>query len=257
MCGSGPGHVWQWARPCVDPAMRGSGPGHVWQWTRPCVAVDPAMCGGGPGHVWQWTRPCVAVDPAMRGTAPSGRYPKQWDLPVWQKILQRDNVDYIDFVMCAWGLGPPESPNERYVHKTRLVFPQHEPLRRILLRPCPGVGPLHRHVALKGARDGQQVTRCTEAGAYAWDFERNGGRLHDGRARRSENDTFLEDEETIVNEAEPAENGVLENARVSADDETVNNDRGSEENDASVNDSAPESNVASENNNHTEHLPRL
>ena len=32
------------------------------------------------------------------------------------------------------------------------------------------MSPAHRHVPLKGSRDGQDVTRCTEAGAYAWDF---------------------------------------------------------------------------------------
>ena len=32
------------------------------------------------------------------------------------------------------------------------------------------MGPSHRHVALKGCREGSQVTRCTEAGAYARDF---------------------------------------------------------------------------------------
>eukprot|EP00435_Cladocopium_sp_Y103_P042118 s923_g11.t1 len=108
--------------------------------------------------------------PVCESSASSGRYPKQWDLPVWRAILQREDVDHVDFVMCAWGLGPPDEPNAYYVHKTRLVFPRHEPLRRLLLRSCPGVGPHHRHVALKGARDGQSVTRCTEAGAYSWDF---------------------------------------------------------------------------------------
>eukprot|EP00435_Cladocopium_sp_Y103_P058511 s1062_g20.t1 len=108
--------------------------------------------------------------PVCESSASSGRYPKQWDLPVWKAILQREDVDHVDFAMCAWGLGPPDEPNAYYVHKTRLVFPRHEPLRRLLLRPCPGLGPRHRHVALKGARDGQSVTRCTEAGAYSWDF---------------------------------------------------------------------------------------
>ena len=108
--------------------------------------------------------------PICESSASSGRYPKQWDLPVWKAILQREDVDYIDFPMCAWGLGPPDEPGCFYVHKTRLVFPRHGPLRQLLLRQCPGLGPLHKHVALKGAREGLDVTRCTEAGAYAWDF---------------------------------------------------------------------------------------
>ena len=108
--------------------------------------------------------------PVCESSAASGRYPKQWDLPCWQAILQRDDVDYIEFPMCAFGLGPPDTPNEFYLHRTRVVFPRHAPLRQVLLRHCPGVGPRHKHVALKGCREGHQVTRCTEAGAYAWEF---------------------------------------------------------------------------------------
>ena len=72
--------------------------------------------------------------------------------------------------MCAFRLGPPDQPNHFYVHKTQVVFPRHEPLRRVLSRACPGVSSLHKHVALKGCRTGTTITRCTEAGAYARDF---------------------------------------------------------------------------------------
>ena len=108
--------------------------------------------------------------PVAESSAPSGRYPKQWDLPEWKRILSRDDVTWIDFPMCGFRLGPPDADNEYYVHRTRVVFPTHRPLAVHLQRPCPGVGPTHRHVALKGCRDGTQVTRCTEAGAYARDF---------------------------------------------------------------------------------------
>ena len=108
--------------------------------------------------------------PICESSAASGRYPKQWDLPVWKQVLARPDVEYVEFPMCAFGLGPPGSEKEFYVHRTRVVFPRHEPLRQVLLRICPGVSAIHKHVALKGARVGQQVTRCTEAGAYAWDF---------------------------------------------------------------------------------------
>eukprot|EP00435_Cladocopium_sp_Y103_P071083 s29_g36.t1 len=74
--------------------------------------------------------------PVCESSASSGRYPKQWDLPSWRRILQRDDVDVR---VGTW-------------------------------TPGQGVGPHHKHIALKGARDGQSVTRCTEAGAYAWDF---------------------------------------------------------------------------------------
>lgn len=72
--------------------------------------------------------------------------------------------------MCAFGLGPPGMEGHYYVHRTRLVFPIHRPLREALRRVCPGLGPKHQHVGLKGCRPGHEVTRCTEAGAYAWDF---------------------------------------------------------------------------------------
>ena len=108
--------------------------------------------------------------PVAESSAPSGRYPKQWDLPEWKRILSREDVTWVDFPMCAFRLGPPDNENEFYVHRTRVVFPAHRPLEVFLQRPCPGVGPRHRHVPLKGSRDGSQVTRCTEAGAYARDF---------------------------------------------------------------------------------------
>ena len=77
---------------------------------------------------------------------------------------------YLD--MCAFGLGPPDAPGEFYRHATRIVFPRHEPLRQALLRVCPGVGPGHQHVPLKGNRPGVPVSRCTEAGVYAQEFVR-------------------------------------------------------------------------------------
>ena len=76
----------------------------------------------------------------------------------------------MDFPMCAFKLGPIDQPNHFYVHRTRVVFPRHAPLRRVLQRTCPGLSPSHQHVALKGSREGTTVTRCTEAGAYAPDF---------------------------------------------------------------------------------------
>ena len=108
--------------------------------------------------------------PVAESSAASGRYPKQWDLPSWRRVLARPDVDWLEFPMCAFELGPPDEPHHFYVHRTRVVFPKHAPLRRALQRRCPGVSTKHRHVALKGSRDGQQVSRCTEAGAYAPNF---------------------------------------------------------------------------------------
>eukprot|EP00435_Cladocopium_sp_Y103_P056630 s604_g19.t1 len=108
--------------------------------------------------------------PVVESSAPSGRYPKQWDLPEWQAILEREDVQHVDLPMCAFRLGPPDEPNSFYVHRTRVAFGRHLPLAQALHRSCPGQSATHKHVALKGCRQGQSVTRCTEAGAYSRDF---------------------------------------------------------------------------------------
>ena len=97
--------------------------------------------------------------PMAESSGCSGRYPKQWDLPCWRRILQRPDVDFVEFRMCSF-----------YQHLTRVVFPRHDAVRAVLSRRCPGVSANHRHVALKGARPGVQVTRCTEAGVYCPEF---------------------------------------------------------------------------------------
>ena len=92
--------------------------------------------------------------PIAESSGCSGRYPKQWDLPCWRRVLARSDVDFVEFRMCSFGLGPPDEPGAFYQHLTRVVFPKHEPLRVALSRRCPGVSATHRHVALKGARPG-------------------------------------------------------------------------------------------------------
>ena len=59
--------------------------------------------------------------PIAESTARSGRYPKMWDLPWWRAILARPDVDFVEFPMCAFGLGPPEGDGF-YHHRTRVVF---------------------------------------------------------------------------------------------------------------------------------------
>ena len=108
--------------------------------------------------------------PVAESSGTSSRYPKMWNLPRWRAILQREDVDWVQFPMCAFQLGPPDQETAFYVHCTRVVFPKHEPLRNALLRQCPGVTPDHQHVPLKGARPGCSVSRCREAGQYAWNF---------------------------------------------------------------------------------------
>ena len=110
--------------------------------------------------------------PIAESSGTSGRYPKQWHLPQWRRLLQRPDVDFIEIDMCAFGLGPPDTVGQFYRHRTGLAFPHHPPLRQALLRLCPGVSATHQHIALKGNRPGVQVSRCTEAGVYADAFVR-------------------------------------------------------------------------------------
>lgn len=78
--------------------------------------------------------------PLAESSGCSGRYPKQWDLPCWRKILARPDVDFVEFRMCSFGLGPPDEPGAYYQHLTRVVFPR------------------------------SNATRCTEAGVYCPEF---------------------------------------------------------------------------------------
>ena len=47
--------------------------------------------------------------PIAESSGRSGRYPKMWHLPCWQKILQRPDVDFLEVDMCAYGLAPLEA----------------------------------------------------------------------------------------------------------------------------------------------------
>jgi len=108
--------------------------------------------------------------PFAESSGASGRYPKQWDLPCWKRVLARSDVDWVEFRMCAFGLGPPDEENAYYQHLTRVVFRRNAAVRAALSRRCPGVSSSHKHVALKGSRPGSRVTRCTEAGVYCPQF---------------------------------------------------------------------------------------
>ena len=105
--------------------------------------------------------------PIAESSGISGRYPKQWNLPVWQRLLARDDVDFLEVDMCAYALGPPGAPGQFYRRRTGLAFPRHAGFKAALFRLCPGLSAQHAHVPLQGCRDGTTVTRCTEAGVYA------------------------------------------------------------------------------------------
>ncbi|CAE7036810.1 unnamed protein product [Symbiodinium sp. CCMP2592] len=109
--------------------------------------------------------------PIAESSGKSGRYPKMWDLPWWREILRRPDVQFVEFPMCAFGLGPPDGEGY-YHHRTRLVFPRCEAFAAALSRCCPGVGAAHRHVPLAGARPGAAQSRCAEAGVYPQEFVR-------------------------------------------------------------------------------------
>ena len=109
--------------------------------------------------------------PVVESSGSSGRYPKMWDLPWWREILARPDVQFVEFPMCAFGLGPPDGDGY-YHHRTRVVFPRCEALASALSRCCPGVGASHRHVPLAGVRPGAPRSRCAEAGVYPQEFVR-------------------------------------------------------------------------------------
>ena len=109
--------------------------------------------------------------PVVESSGRSGRYPKMWDLPWWRDILARPDVQFVEFPMCAFGLGPADGSGF-YHHKTRVVFRRCDALAKALSRCCPGVGAAHKHIPLGGARPGAARSRCAEAGVYAPEFVR-------------------------------------------------------------------------------------
>ena len=58
-----------------------------------------------PAEVYEEPHP---AGPIAESTARSGRYLKMCDLPCWQRILARDDVQWVEFPMCAFGLGPED-----------------------------------------------------------------------------------------------------------------------------------------------------
>ena len=126
--------------------------------------------GGAPGQSvearWLRSFSCAlshGAFPVVESSGSSGRYPKMWDLPWWREILARPDVQFVEFPMCAFGLGPPDGDGY-YHHRTRVAFPRCEALASALSRCCPGVGASHRHVPLAGVRPGAPRSRCAEAG---------------------------------------------------------------------------------------------
>ncbi|CAE7364654.1 unnamed protein product, partial [Symbiodinium sp. CCMP2456] len=109
--------------------------------------------------------------PVVESSGRSGRYSKMWDLPWWREILARPDVQFVEFPMCAFGLGPADGSGF-YHHKTRVAFRRCDAFAKALSRCCPGVGAAHKHIPLGGARPGAARSRCAEAGVYPSEFVR-------------------------------------------------------------------------------------
>ncbi|CAL1131402.1 unnamed protein product [Cladocopium goreaui] len=107
---------------------------------------------------------------ALESSAPSGRYPKIWDLPCMQRLRRRTGAKIVSMAMCAWGLGPPETEEGLFhrKHSWWLVSPELYPWALLFLgRQCPGVGPTHQHAPLKGPSPIPQVPLTRLAQQYA------------------------------------------------------------------------------------------
>ena len=109
---------------------------------------------------------------AIESSAPSGRYPKLWDLPCMKKLRQQTGARIVPMAMCAWGLGPPAGSDAEYHRKKSwwLVSPELYPWALLFLaRACPGVSAKHTHAPLKGSSPipGVPLTRIAQQYAPA------------------------------------------------------------------------------------------
>ena len=103
----------------------------------------------------------------VKNPAPSGRYPKIWDLPRWKALLKNPRVQKIPWACCAWNLHPSDGePGDFYQKRSWGVCTRVEGLEARLGRACPGRSDAHRHVPLSGSAEGAKITRCQEAGQY-------------------------------------------------------------------------------------------
>lgn len=108
----------------------------------------------------------------IESSAPSGRYPKLWDLPCMKKLRERTGAKIVPLAMCAWGLAPPDAPSGEYHRKLSwwLVSKELYPWALLFLaKPCPGVSKDHTHVQLKGPSPlpGVPLTRVAQQYAPA------------------------------------------------------------------------------------------
>ena len=168
--GPGVANIWQFGTPCAsfcDYGLLNSG-------TRTCVT--PQGDGSKPAEMLgnlfaDFTAKACQIlyangkEFCFESSAPSGRYPKIWDLPNVAKMRRATGAVVVPMAMCAWGLAPPDHPEQRYRKYTWwLVSPGLVPWAFLLARQCPKN---HVHAQLKGANAGSGVPRTRTAGNYA------------------------------------------------------------------------------------------
>ena len=118
-------NFWQWGTPCTtlsDWNLQNGGTR-----TFACPEGTPTAKEAVGNDLIDFTcETCEVLDAngkefAVENTAPTGRYPKLWDLARVQTMRRRTGAMIVPMDMCAWGLGPREamareaamSPEER------------------------------------------------------------------------------------------------------------------------------------------------
>ena len=90
---------------------------------------------------------------AFESSAPSGRYPKIWDLPCMQKLREQTGARLVPLHMCAWHLQSWDCAPGVFHKKATwwLVSAELFPWVHLFLsRHCPGVSTDHQHAQLGG-----------------------------------------------------------------------------------------------------------
>lgn len=107
----------------------------------------------------------------IESSAPTGRYPKLWDLPCMKKLRERTGAKIVPLAMCAWGLALPGAPGEYHWKRSWWLVSKELYTWALLFlsKPCPGVTEDHAHVQLKGASPlpGVPLTRVAQQHAPA------------------------------------------------------------------------------------------
>eukprot|EP00435_Cladocopium_sp_Y103_P032360 s4058_g8.t1 len=104
--------------------------------------------------------------PIAESSGISGRYPKQWHLPCWQRLLRRDDVQFIELDMCSFGLAPLDQQDgcHFYRHRTGLAFPRHPAFGAALMRQQWRAGGL---VASRGEGEREGIDDGSSSDSYS------------------------------------------------------------------------------------------